>query len=319
MSRRPWYKRYPSDFINGTLHLTLVQKGAYSIVLDLIYDRGGPIPDDSRWIARVCGCSTRCWNQIREQLIEAGKIHVANGTIANNRSSKELLSGEKERQKLGENVLKGAEKTNKKMPVSRENNELEEKEPLELERHTRSRPQILEARKKEPPLKGVPPLPDETPDISLPAALDRTAVGAMVNAWNALAAECDLAAVQRVTAARRAKAKARLRDCGGLDGWAEALTKVRDSPFLRGDNDRGWRADFDFLLQESSFTKLLEGKYTVMDRPNPGQAKSGNVASMLRVNELFRKIENGEIRDDHAGDHTAALGYTGPDSGRDRH
>ena len=30
------------------------------LLIDLIHDRGGPIPDDAQWIARVCGCSTRC-------------------------------------------------------------------------------------------------------------------------------------------------------------------------------------------------------------------------------------------------------------------
>lgn len=84
MSARPWYKRYPSDFIGGTLDLSFEAKGAYSILLDLMYDKGrGVIPDDSAWIARVLGCSTRKWNQLREQLIEAGKIEVREGEIVN--------------------------------------------------------------------------------------------------------------------------------------------------------------------------------------------------------------------------------------------
>jgi len=132
-------------------------------------------------------------------------------------------------------------------------------------------------------------------------------VGAMVNAWNALAAECDLAAVQRVTAARRAKAKARLWDCGGLDGWAEALTKVRDSPFLRGDNDRGFRADFDFLLQKSSFTKLLEGSYARVAGKDSGRSSHrgtgppGLVATANELIEEYRRSGNGSIRDDPEG------------------
>lgn len=81
MSAHPWYRRYGSDFIAGTMGLTLEEKGAYSLVLDLIYDRGGPIPDDPRYIAGVCGCSIRKWNAIRERLIEAGKITLAEGRI----------------------------------------------------------------------------------------------------------------------------------------------------------------------------------------------------------------------------------------------
>ncbi|ACT57624.1 hypothetical protein FXW30_05085 [Candidatus Liberibacter asiaticus] len=36
VNNRPWYKRYPANFISGILELTLEQKGAYSIILDLI-------------------------------------------------------------------------------------------------------------------------------------------------------------------------------------------------------------------------------------------------------------------------------------------
>ena len=138
MSTRPWYKRYPSDFISGTLHLTLEQKGAYSIILDMIYDRGGPIEDNSQHIARVCGCSTRKWNQIRERLIEADKITVADGRIHNPRADKQLVSDDLEREKLAENGRKGAEKTNEKKAKDNKNNALDKKGPLSPERPTRS-------------------------------------------------------------------------------------------------------------------------------------------------------------------------------------
>jgi len=111
MSRRPWYKRYPSDFITGTINMTLDEKGAYSMVLDLIYDRGGPIADDSQWIARVCGCSTRKWNQLRNRLIELGKIHVNDSLISNEKAATILSSGKIERDYLVENGAKGGEQT----------------------------------------------------------------------------------------------------------------------------------------------------------------------------------------------------------------
>lgn len=147
MRRRPWYKRYPSDFISGTLSLTLEEKGAYSMVLDLMHDRGGPIPDDSQWIARVCGCSTRRWNQIRGRLIGEGKITVVGNTITNRRAENDIFSGEKEAEKLAESGRKGAEKTNKKIPEEQENNDLD----IPLAAQNRAAYQILETRKKDSP------------------------------------------------------------------------------------------------------------------------------------------------------------------------
>ena len=57
MGARPYYKRYPSDFITGCIKLSLEEKGAYSMVIDMIFDEGGAIENDPQWIARVCSCS----------------------------------------------------------------------------------------------------------------------------------------------------------------------------------------------------------------------------------------------------------------------
>lgn len=149
MSGNPWYPRYPADFIAGTLALTLEEKGAYSIVLDLIYDRGGPIDDDPAWLARVCGCSTRRWKTIRLRLIEFGKITAENGRITNKRAEKQIEKRAKEARKLSENGAKGAEKANEKKATSANNNNLGKKGPEKSERHTRS--QKLEAREREGP------------------------------------------------------------------------------------------------------------------------------------------------------------------------
>lgn len=110
MSERPWYKRYPSDFIAGALGLTLEEKGAYSIVLDLIYDRGRPIADDARYIAGVCGCSVRRWKAIRKRLIETGKIVAADGVISNSRAEKMLEKSQTTARKLSETNRKNAQK-----------------------------------------------------------------------------------------------------------------------------------------------------------------------------------------------------------------
>lgn len=137
MSARPWYKRYPADFIAGTLELTLEEKGAYSICLDLMYDRRGPIPDDPKWIARVCGCSTRRWNQIREKLISGGKLTSENGFLRNDRVEKQNLSEEKEHDLFVENGAKVQEKKREKKPEFKDYNNLAKKGLNKTAQHTR--------------------------------------------------------------------------------------------------------------------------------------------------------------------------------------
>jgi len=124
VSERPWYKRYPSDFITGTLGMSLEEKGAYSILLDLIYDRGRPIPDDARYLAGVCGCSVRKWNTIRERLIETGKITCRDGVISNSRAEKEIENAAKLARKLAENGAKGGNKKAENAAAASENNDI---------------------------------------------------------------------------------------------------------------------------------------------------------------------------------------------------
>ena len=122
---------------------------------------------------------------------------------------------------------------------------------------------------------------------------------AAVAAWNDLAADLSLPKVQRMTETRKRKLAQRLRDCGGLDGWNAALVKIRGSPLCRGEVG-SWRADFDFVLQESSFVKLMEGKY---DGRSPGRhaadhpaAASGNNREKNReyLRAIVREAERRE-------------------------
>jgi hypothetical protein len=66
--------------------------------------------------------------------------------------------------------------------------------------------------------------------------------------------------IAKITGQRERMLNARLKD-STLDEWLRAFSALERSAFCRGENDRGWRADFDFLLQPKSFTKLLEGAY----------------------------------------------------------
>jgi uncharacterized protein YdaU (DUF1376 family) len=90
VSRRPFYKRYPRDFLMDTADLCLEEKGAYSCLLDLMYARGGPIPDEPQWLAGQLGCSTRRWNQLRASLLKANKITPRGEYLSNERVEREL-------------------------------------------------------------------------------------------------------------------------------------------------------------------------------------------------------------------------------------
>lgn len=105
--------------------------------------------------------------------------------------------------------------------------------------------------------------------------------------WNETAAEFGLPKAQVLTGARKANLTARLKDCGGIDGWRDAMGKIRDAPHLLGENDRGWRADLDFVLRKDKFIKLMEGGYGRHSRPKNGAAgvDHADLANWVRERE----------------------------------
>lgn len=117
--------------------------------------------------------------------------------------------------------------------------------------------------------------------------------------WNDMARQHGLSLVEVLTRKRMDHLKARLRECGGLDGWTRAMELVPQSQFLLGENDRGWKADFDFILQQKSFTRLMEGTYG--NRAQPTNAKPNTLAAgfaeLDRVTDQFIR-EQGGLRED---------------------
>jgi len=124
--KRRWYRRCGADFIHGTMKLSLEEKGAYSLCLDLIYDRGGPIPDDERWLAGVCNVSTRKWRSLRDRLIELGKLRLVDGHLTNDRAESEIVSTETQSRKLSESGAKGGRTRAENEAKAKENNDLGE-------------------------------------------------------------------------------------------------------------------------------------------------------------------------------------------------
>ena len=46
-----------------------------------------------------------------------------------------------------------------------------------------------------------------------------------------------------------------------VDQFREMFAKAEASPFLKGGNDRNWTANFDWLLKDANFAKVLDGNY----------------------------------------------------------
>lgn len=94
MSGAAWIKFFPSDWLNGTIGLSGLEKGVYITLLALIYDRGGPIPNNPRLLARRCDVTPSQFSAAIKTLVEEGKLTVSAAEIFNKKAEKIILDAE---------------------------------------------------------------------------------------------------------------------------------------------------------------------------------------------------------------------------------
>jgi uncharacterized protein YdaU (DUF1376 family) len=98
--------------------------------------------------------------------------------------------------------------------------------------------------------------------LSPPSQKPSVALSEIFDAWNTL--DCGVPKSLVVSDKRRRTLQLRLHEPFFAANWRPALVKIAVSPFLRGENDRGWRATFDWFITPDAVPKIMEGKY---DRP----------------------------------------------------
>lgn len=64
----------------------------------------------------------------------------------------------------------------------------------------------------------------------------------------------------KINGERKSKVSARYKEFG-LEKIEECFKKMASSKFLQGENQRGWKAEFDWAILPTNFAKILEGKY----------------------------------------------------------
>lgn len=103
--------------------------------------------------------------------------------------------------------------------------------------------------------------------------IDTRYTESVMDAWNTLADEVGLQKIISLNDKRRKKIRSRLKE-HGVDCVLSAITKIKESDFLQGKSDRGWRITFDWLLEPDHFQKVIEGNYA-----NRKEALNGNGAT----------------------------------------
>ena len=103
--------------------------------------------------------------------------------------------------------------------------------------------------------------------------------------------------VSKMTPTRQKRCKTRSGEVTEED-FRQAVKLCASTPFLLGESDRGWKADFDWLINsETNIRKVLEGKYERGANGNrPGNPKytefhSGEERAPIKVTTLRNNVQ----------------------------
>lgn len=221
------------DYASHTRHLSPMEDLAYRRLLDLYYLKDGQVYGDEAEVARQVGL--REYVQEVKQVLQDFFCLDADDRWSHARCDAEIAHFRQKSEKASNAGKASAQRRSnvRSTDVQPTNNQ----QPI-----TNNQEPVLSSKE------------DMSSDD------DRVSVKDIVEAWNELAEAKGLAKVVRVTDSRRKQIQARIKEYEP-DDWSKALTAIYKSKFLCGENDRGWKADFDFLLQPKSFVKLVEGAY----------------------------------------------------------
>lgn len=87
---------------------------------------------------------------------------------------------------------------------------------------------------------------------------------------------------------RRKAVSARWRAHPSLDTFEELFKIAESSAFLKGENDRNWSADFDWMMRTSNFAKILEHKYDTFQNK---KTKDEDKKLDFNLEDFFEKPE----------------------------
>jgi uncharacterized protein YdaU (DUF1376 family) len=118
-----WYPRFPGDYMRDTAHLSVVEHGAYTLLLDHYYSTNGPLPESYGTLIRIC----RAYDDVEQDAVKAIADQYfpigPDGKRHNKRADEQLLEMNEKRKVLSEAGKRGMKKRWKKQANNEANNE----------------------------------------------------------------------------------------------------------------------------------------------------------------------------------------------------
>ena len=244
-------KWFPDDYITGCELLTWQSELVYSRIINRIYNTTNKLYDeDVTWNILVQKIEEYAdVTKIKEELLRKEKIYIADSKIKNKKCDKYLKETEEFQENASERGRKGAEGRWKDKNAS-------SNASSNAQAMGNHKPQTINHK----------PLNYKT----------------IMEVWNRIVPTSH---IQQMNDTRKNLFRSRFKSYfkESYEEWENFLSRISKISFLWGSNDRDWKADFNWVLNENNLLKILEGKY---ETDNKGFIPSSDSSYQSRLRIL---------------------------------
>lgn len=279
MAKLPSMPLFCDAYLGDTMPLSLEEHGAYLKILIVTWNNNGqPLPDDDVRMARILGISLARWRDKIKPAISPF-FDMTGGTFVQSRLEKEWAYCKKISQNARDKAVKSHEakylKKNDTCVATAHAQQVLDTclpipIPIPIKEKTVSSYEDTVSKKADADASATRAKVEKSAAVVEKKKQVEAECKAAVDCWNEMAAANKLSEIEVMTASRKAKLAARIKQAGSIERFMSVIREMPNNPFFLGDNGRNWLATFDFVLQEKSFTKLLENGYdrNKSNRPN---------------------------------------------------
>lgn len=238
-----YYRRHLGDYAKDAGHLSLLEHGVYTLLLDRYYSTESPLSEAEA--VKVCRARTKEEQAAVAYVLESFFSATPEG-FRSKRADIEIASYQEKSERNREIGKKGGRPRNSGNP----------EETQTVSKNNPSHKPIANSHKE---------ARDKTPTGSSPATPDCPHAD-IVELYHEILPS--LAVVKSWSDERQAMLRKRWREDPkrqSLDYWRRFFVHVSQSPFLMGKvldrNGRPFSADLEWLVRPTNFLKIIEGKY----------------------------------------------------------
>lgn len=268
-----FYPHHIGDFNNATRHLTRVERSVYRDAIDLYYDTEGPLTKDIDYLCRRLLCSTEDEKEALKIILDEfftlsdegyrhdrcdSEIQKYRGNISAKAKAGKASAEARRKSKKPRTNKTEAQSEHNLTGVARNSTCVHNQEPLT----TNHKPITNNQDKDKNTLVDTGVSTDSLDDSNTdkPPSCPHAEI---IAAYHEILPELDSVVVSlwKPNTKRYKWLQARWRESDkhqSIKFWRAYFSALRKHPFYLGENNRGWKANLEWVVKQENFIKLIE-------------------------------------------------------------